>query len=146
MDVVIREAIDGDAAALASLSTQLGYPADAATMRERLRRVQAQGSGCVFVAVDGEAVVGWTHVVERLQLEDEPLAEIAGLIVDQNVRSAGVGAQLVRAAKGWARAQGYGTLRVRSNVIRERAHRFYVREGYVERKRQVVFEKVLVLD
>jgi GNAT superfamily N-acetyltransferase len=146
MDVVIREAIDGDAAALASLSTQLGYPADAETMRERLRRVRAQGSGCVFVAVDGEAVVGWTHVVERLQLEDAPLAEIAGLIVDQTVRGAGVGARLMRAAKEWARAQGYVTLRVRSNVIRERAHRFYVREGYVERKRQVVFEKVLVLD
>jgi hypothetical protein len=32
---------------------------------------------------------------------------------------------------------------VRSNVIRERAHRFYLREAYAERKRQVVFEKPL---
>jgi hypothetical protein len=32
---------------------------------------------------------------------------------------------------------------VRSNVVRERAHRFYLREGYVERKRQVVFDKTL---
>ena len=28
MDIVVREAADGDAAALAALSTQLGYPAD----------------------------------------------------------------------------------------------------------------------
>jgi len=27
--------------------------------------------------------------------------------------------------------------------VRERAHRFYLREGYVERKRQVVFDKAL---
>jgi hypothetical protein len=28
-------------------------------------------------------------------------------------------------------------------VIRERTHRFYVERGYTERKRQVVFDKVL---
>jgi hypothetical protein len=37
-------------------------------------------------------------------------------------------------------------MRVRSNVIRERAHEFYKREGYAEKKRQVVFEKSLVRD
>jgi hypothetical protein len=34
-------------------------------------------------------------------------------------------------------------MRVRSNVIRERAHRFYLREGYAEKKRQAVFLKQL---
>ncbi len=145
MSIVIREAADGDAAALASLSTQLGYPTDVATMRERLRRVQALRIGCVFVAVEGSAIVGWTHVVDCVRLEDAPLAEIAGLIVDETVRGSGIGALLVRAAKDWTRAHGYDRLRVRSNVMRERAHRFYVREGYLERKRQVVFEKVVIV-
>jgi hypothetical protein len=35
-------------------------------------------------------------------------------------------------------------MRVNSNVVRERAHRFYLREGYTERKRQAVFFKQLV--
>ena len=143
MSIVVREATDGDVDALASLSTQLGYPADASTMRERLRRVQSLRAGCVFVAVEDGSVVGWTHVVERVQLEDAPLAEIAGLIVEGTMRGSGVGAQLLQAAEAWARERGYMRMRVRSNVMRERAHRFYEREGYVGVKRQVVFEKVL---
>ena len=141
MGIAIREAADGDAGALAALSTQLGYPADAATMRERLRRVQAQRAGCVFVAVDADAVIGWTHVVERFHLEDSPFAEIAGLVVDEAARSAGVGALLLQAAESWVCERGYERLRVRSNVIRERAHRFYRRLGFVENKRQVVLDK-----
>jgi hypothetical protein len=32
---------------------------------------------------------------------------------------------------------------VRSNVVRRDAHRFYLREGYAEQKRQAVFVKRL---
>jgi GNAT superfamily N-acetyltransferase len=141
MGVIVREATDDDVDALASLSTQLGYPADAATMRDRLHRVQSQRIGCVFVAVDDGKVLGWTHVVERLHLEDPPFAEIAGLIVDEHARGARIGASLLRTAESWARDRGLERMRVRSNVIRERAHRFYDREGYAQLKRQVVFEK-----
>lgn len=143
--VAIRPARDGDVAALAALSTQLGYPTDVPEMRERFARIRAQNIGAVLVAVDAAStVVGWTHVVERFHLEDEPFVELAGLVVDENIRGAGVGAALLRAAEAWARVQGHDRLRVRSNVVRGRAHAFYVREGYVERKRQAVFEKPLV--
>jgi GNAT superfamily N-acetyltransferase len=145
--IAIRPAADDDVVALASLSTQLGYPSDANAIRERLRRVRDLEIGQVFVAVGAASrVVGWMHVVERFTLEDEPFVEIAGLIVDETARSAGVGAALLRAAESWAREQGHARLRVRSNVIRHRAHEFYVREGYAEKKRQVVFEKSLVRD
>jgi GNAT superfamily N-acetyltransferase len=145
--IAIRPAVDEDIAALASLSTQLGYPSDANAMRERLRRVRDLEIGQVFVAVGAASrVVGWTHVVERFTLEDEPFVEIAGLIVDETARSAGVGAALLRTAESWAREQGHARMRVRSNVIRQRAHEFYKREGYTEKKRQVVFEKSLARD
>jgi GNAT superfamily N-acetyltransferase len=142
--VAIRSASDADADALASLSTQLGYPCGAAAMRTRLERVRERNAGAVFVAEDSQwRVVGWTHVVERFHLEDEPFVELAGLVVDESVRSTGIGAALLRAVESWAREQGHDRLRVRSNVVRERAHRFYAREGYAERKRQVVFDKPL---
>jgi hypothetical protein len=35
-------------------------------------------------------------------------------------------------------------LRVRSQIIREDAHRFYLREGYSKVKTSVVFEKPLL--
>lgn len=113
-------------------------------MRDRLARVRGAHAGEVFVAVDlHDRVLGWTHVVPRLQLEDAPFAELAGLVVDVGARGRGAGALLLRAAEDWARTQGFAQLRVRSNVVRERAHRFYLRAGYAERKRQVVFVKAL---
>jgi GNAT superfamily N-acetyltransferase len=142
--IQIRPAALADAAALAVLSTQLGYPLDQATMRARIERVREQCAGEVFVAEDGgNRALGWTHVVPRLHLEEAPFAELAGLIVADGARGGGVGARLLASAEDWARNHGYAQLRVRSNVVRERAHRFYLREGYIERKRQVVFDKAL---
>ena len=140
----IRMAGTDDAAVLAELATQLGYPAAATQILDRLARVLAENAGAVFVAVDRrDQVLGWTHVATRVQLEDAPFAELAGLVVDVGARCAGVGAALLEAAEDWARGQGLAQLRVRSNVVRERAHRFYLREGYAERKRQVMFVKTL---
>ncbi|HSE13068.1 MAG TPA: GNAT family N-acetyltransferase [Rudaea sp.] len=140
----IRPARSDDVAALAELSTQLGYPASADMLRERLARVRDEGAGEVFVAADAhDRVLGWTHVVPRLHLEEDAFAELAGLVVGDGARGAGVGAALLSAAEQWARQHGFARVRVRSNVVRERAHRFYRREGYDERKRQVVFDKPL---
>jgi len=141
--ISIRPARSDDAAALAELSAQLGYPAAADTLSERLERVRGEGVGEVFVATVDGRVLGWTHVVPRLHLEEVPFAELAGLVVADGARGAGVGAALLSAAEQWAREHGFAQFRVRSNVVRERAHRFYLREGYVERKRQVVFDKTL---
>ncbi|MGH8123769.1 MAG: GNAT family N-acetyltransferase [Rudaea sp.] len=146
-EIVIRGARDADAEALADLSTQLGYPLDAGEMRKRLARVRAARAaraGEVFVAEDVRGhVVGWTHVAPRLQLEDGAFAELAGLVVDEAARGSGVGAALLAAAEHWACAQGFASMRVRSNVIRERAHRFYEREGYARIKAQAVLRKSL---
>ena len=46
-------------------------------------------------------------------------------------------------AETWAAAQGYGLMRVRSNVKRNRARRFYERAGFTVTKRQRNFEKRL---
>ena len=142
--MLIRPATSADAAALAELSGQLGYPTDVGTMHERLALVRSANVGEVFVAIDENGLVaGWTHVVPRLHLEEIPFAELAGLVVDERARGGGVGKRLLLAAESWTTEHGFARLRVRSNVIRDRAHRFYLREGYVERKRQVVFDKDL---
>ncbi len=77
----------------------------------------------------------------RLQLEEPPFAELAGLVVADSARGIGIGAALLAAAEAWARAAGFALMRVRSNVVRERAHRFYEREGYCRVKAQAVFHK-----
>jgi GNAT superfamily N-acetyltransferase len=142
--VSIRAARIDDADAIAGLSTQLGYPTAARTMRERLARVRAANAGEVFVAVDAQQrVLGWTHASPCLLLERDACVELAGLIVDESARGGGIGALLLHAAETWSRTHGFAALRVHSNVVRERAHRFYLQRGYVASKEQAVFEKSL---
>ena len=65
--MLIRPATSADAAALAELSGQLGYPADAGSMHERLTLVRSAHAGEVFVAIDENGrVAGWTaHILEQ---------------------------------------------------------------------------------
>lgn len=141
---MIRPAGHGDASSIAALTTQLGYPTTAAEMQARLAHALASPMDAVFVAVSTHGVVtGWIHIIERHLLEAPPFCEIMGLVVDESARGRGVGAELTAAAERWATGRGVGVMRVRSNVVRERAHAFYVRNGYREKKRQAVLDKPL---
>jgi len=76
-------------------------------------------------------------------LEVPVRAEVNGLIVDESVRSAGAGAQLLLAAEEWARRRSCKSMSVRSNVVRDRAHKFYEHNGYQHYKTQKAFRKDL---
>jgi PhnO protein len=58
-------------------------------------------------------------------------AEIVNLIVDENVRSNGIGKELVTYLEKIAFDNGCVRIEVASGKQREDAHRFYKREGYV---------------
>jgi len=137
--MTIRSAHLDDVSAIANLSTQLGYPSRPEETEIRLRDVLNQSDGSILVAEDQGAVVGWLQVVGTHYIDSDPFALITGLVVDETRRSKGIGAALVEAAVEWAAERGYRTIRVRSNVVRERAHAFYERLGFSRVKNQVVF-------
>jgi len=143
-ELKIRRAKSDDAPRLAELSGQLGYPATTAQMRQRLRGILSASQHVVFVAESpGEGVVGWLHISRQPLLEIEIRAEVNGLIVAEDHRSLGAGAQLMAAGEDWARKHGCKSMSVRSNVIRERAHTFYERCGFEHYKTQKSFRKAL---
>ncbi|HEY4818814.1 MAG TPA: GNAT family N-acetyltransferase [Candidatus Acidoferrum sp.] len=141
----IRKARRSDAERIAQLSGELGYPATAAQIATRLRQLKPASKHAVFVAESPEAagLVGWLHVSVSHLLESDIRAEVNGLIVAEGQRSAGAGAKLLEAAEQWARRHGCRGMNVRSNVIRERAHKFYERHGYEHYKTQKAFRKAL---
>jgi GNAT superfamily N-acetyltransferase len=144
--VKIRRARRGDAKRIAQLSGELGYPATAAQVATRLRKLKPTSKHAVFVAESPGAatgLIGWVHVSVSHLLESDMRAEVNGLIVAEGQRSAGAGAKLLEAAEEWARKRSCRGMNVRSNVIRERAHGFYERNGYEHYKTQKAFRKAL---
>jgi GNAT superfamily N-acetyltransferase len=143
-ELKIRRAKSADAPQLTLLAGQLGYPATATQMRERVRAIKPASQNAVFVADSAnDGVIGWLHVSKEPLLEVEMRAEVNGLVVAEGQRSLGAGARLLAAAEDWARKHGCKSMSVRSNVIRERAHKFYERNGYEHYKTQKSFRKPL---
>jgi GNAT superfamily N-acetyltransferase len=140
----IRRAKPIDAARMAALSGELGYPATTAEMRVRLRAIQPATDNVVLVAQspDGE-LIGWIHASVQRLLEVPRRAEINGLIVGEGYRSLGAGARLLEQVERWARGKKCVHMSVRSNVLRDRAHLFYERQGYEHYKTQKAFRKAL---
>lgn len=140
----IRRARQMDAARIATLSGQLGYPTTTKQMTVRLRNALRAKNGACFVAETEEAgVIGWVHVSVTPLLEVERRAEVNGLVVEEKVRGRGAGGSLLEAAEKWARGQRCTGMSVRSNVIRDKAHTFYLRHGYEHYKTQKAFRKAL---
>lgn len=142
--IKIRKARPGDAVRVAELSGQLGYPTPAKEMAKRLRGVLKDRDGACFVAETKEqGVLGWVHVSTTPLIEVERRAEVNGLVVDETVRSQGAGWLLLDAGEKWAKKKGCRGMSVRSNVLRERAHGFYLRHRYEHYKTQKAFRKTL---
>lgn len=96
-----------------------------------------------YVATIGNRVVGFIHISMTEALEHEPRGEIRTLPVDENHRSTGIGERLLEKVDEWAKERHLLKIRVRCNVNRERARRFYERHGYEVVKSQHVFDKTL---
>jgi GNAT superfamily N-acetyltransferase len=140
----IRSPEPGDSESLAVLAGELGYPASAAEMKARLRAIKPSADNAIFVAQAPTGdVIGWIHVSVTRLLEVPLRAEVNGLVVGEAYRSSGAGARLLDEAEAWARKKKCVNMSVRSNVIRDRAHKFYERQGYEHYKTQKAFRKRL---
>lgn len=123
---IIRAAHASDAAALANLCTQLGYPTSPDSIPARLTRLDGDADVRVLVAVDDNAVIGLATVHLRFTMNHEtPLAQLTMLVVDERVRARGVGRALVGAAEAWARERGCKRFVVTTALRRTDAHAFY---------------------
>jgi GNAT superfamily N-acetyltransferase len=133
----VRPAARSDAAALARLCTQLGYPAQANDMPTRLEHLQADPGVQTLVAEDDGSVIGLitTHIRHTMN-HAAPLAQITLLVVDETRRGAGVGRELVSAAENWARGCGCKRIVVTTALHRGEAHAFYERLDYAHTGRR----------
>ncbi|MBK6938869.1 MAG: GNAT family N-acetyltransferase [Planctomycetes bacterium] len=141
-DVTIRPARTDDVGAIAALCGELGYPM---TTDQCARRFVALPElHVVLVAVDAaRTVLGFAHAHAAEPLLLDRTAELATLVVAADRRGRRIGHHLVDAIAAWAKGAGFLALRLRSNVVRVDAHRFYERLGFTRSKQQVVFDRGL---
>jgi GNAT superfamily N-acetyltransferase len=139
-DVRIRKVRPEDAAAVAELCAQLGYPTSTDDAKTRLEAIGGRPDHRLIGAeLDGQ-LIGWAHVHADWALDHGFEADLLGLVVHEEQRGLGIGRALIGEAAEWAFKRRCTRLRVRTNVIRLRAGDFYRRAGFKEVKRQLVLD------
>jgi GNAT superfamily N-acetyltransferase len=133
MTVAVRGAASTDAAAIAGLMTQLGYPATTGDISQRLGYWLPDRASRILLAVRDEQVIGCLslHAVPFLERTGR-WARIESLVIDEASRGDGAGRILLAAAEDLAREWGCLTVEVTSSRAREDAHAFYRRAGYTD--------------
>ncbi len=140
--MLIEKMTPADLEAVTALSAQLGYPEPLETFKARFAVVGHDPNHALWVAKEGGKIIGWAHVHRTAPVLITPeKAEISALVVDEAARSAGIGKALLKKAEEWAKENGLQTVKLTSNVRREKAHKFYLREGYQMPKLSGVFYK-----
>ena len=139
----VRPAREDDTGAVAALGEQLRYEVTATEVAERLASIARDPEAAVLVAEVEGSVVGWIHVYGVTWVQMGRFAGVGGMVVADERRGEGIGSRLLEAAETWARDRSYPLIRVRSNVIRDRAHSFYIERGYQTEKQLFSFLKVL---
>lgn len=136
---------ENDIPAVTDLVSQLGYPSSEASVRERFKGICNSSDYAMFVArSETGRVIGFIQVnVETMSIATDEKTEVAALVIDAKERSRGVGADLLRRAEEWSQSKGIQLMRLRSNLKRVDAHRFYERNGYRIDKTSYVFTKAI---
>ncbi len=137
--VTIRVAAQRDTQAIAPLLGQLGYPATALELGERLERLTDHPDAEVLVAeLDGEVVgVAAYQLIDLLERPD-PLCRITALVVDDRHRRRGVAYALLDTIEESARYLGCSRLEVTTRLDRADALAFYRAAGFDERPRRLI--------
>ena len=130
----IRPPVDTDAADIAGLLGELGYPCRPDDVVPRLEALRSEATSTgAWVAEFGSRVAGLatTRAFASVHVA-VPVVWLTVLVVTSEARGQGIGRALVGEAERWARAMGAHRLSLTSGVQRQEAHEFYRRLGYTQ--------------
>lgn len=130
-----------DAGEAAKLSAELGYPVSPDVLAERLAQLSTVDDHCVVGAYIQAQLVAWIDVGIVQHLQSGRYGEIGGLIVSKKYQGCGIGRALIQRAEKWIASHKVENVLVRSQIAREGAHAFYLRQKFTHVKTSAVFTK-----
>lgn len=136
------EYLDG----LVTLVNQWGLPRSytAETLGFDLEKVFSHAEYRVYLAIYRGEVKGYAQTSDKNLLCFDPFVEVEQLLVDEDCRSLGIGAALMKRIEEDALSRGMKMVKLSSQVHRTRAHLFYERMGYEYFKISKFYEKKIL--
>lgn len=130
--VVIRLANEHDAASIAGLLAELGYPCSDTQYKQRAD--QFNRADCyTFVATTGNLITGFIGLQKTyVYTQDKPVGWITALVVSRRMRREGVGTALLIKAEQVLRKDGIEDIYLHSARANLEAHMFYKTRGYTD--------------
>jgi len=129
----LRTASCSDAIVLTELMRKLSYPTTPSVMKEQLESREHNPNYQTYLAEQDGKAVGMIalYIVPQRGREDR-MAQIAGLVVNEDCRGYGIGRLLVEQAEAWAVESGCRVLFLTGMNREDRlgAHEFYERVGF----------------
>ncbi len=128
--VVLRSAQPADAAAIAALFTDEGYPAGPSDIVARLEHFDSPQSRVIVAELD-ETLLGFiaVHAMARFE-HDDWILRILALVVDAGARERGVGRTLMAEAERIGRELGAAFVELTAGHHRPEARHLYESLGY----------------
>ena len=83
MNISVRTVTPADAAAVANLSAQLGYPLSVDATTDYIKMIAGRENELICLAENDTDITGWIQISLLLRLESGPFFEIVGLVVDE---------------------------------------------------------------
>ena len=116
------------------LENDLGYNCELDKLNNRIDEMLKRGNYQIFVACDGDKVVGYIGCVSYLAFElDNEGMKIIALAVSKEYRRKGIGTELLKTAERWAKENNIEVILLNSGLPREDAHAFYESQGYFKK-------------
>jgi GNAT superfamily N-acetyltransferase len=131
-DIVIQELVGLDQiATIFPLYSQVSHLGED-VLRQRLDAMLAQANFRCIAAYGGERMVGLSGFWIGTQLWCGKYIEADNLVVDEGLRSKGIGARLTAWIEAEGERCGCTIVRIAMMLGKERTHQFYARNGYFD--------------
>jgi len=139
-EIIIRKALKSDLVKVVELIAddqlgatreQIGSPL-ALVYRQAFERMQHQKGNDIYVAQLNGAIIGCMQLtlIAGLSRKGMTRLQIETVRVAKNMRSKGIGKQMMKFAIDFAKSSGCGLVQLTTDISRADAHRFYDRLGF----------------